>query len=142
MRIVLFLLTIVVVLAGFGCNKTGVPTEFAEACKIENDKKILEIEGFLMDAGGVRCSNSQGPMECTFKFTAAAGDEKGMHVDIDMGTWANEVEKLSDGYKTEDVKIHGDDGSLVKLGEKLKITGEFRSSTDGTCWMEVTKITR
>jgi len=142
MRNVLFLLMIAVALAGFGCNKTGVPTPFAEACKAENDKKILEVEGFLIDAGGVRCSNSQGPMECTFKFTAAPGDENSMHVEIDMGTWANEVEKLSDGYKTDDVKIHSDDGSLVKLGEKLKVTGEMRVIDPKNCWIDVTKITR
>lgn len=142
MRNVLFLLTIVFALAGVGCYKTGVPTEFSKACVLENDYKILEIEGFLKDSGGVRCSNSQGPMECYFTFTAAPGDEKGMRVKVEQGTWANEVEKLSDGYKTEDVKIHSDDGSLVKLGEKLKITGEFRADTDGTCRIDVTKITR
>lgn len=142
MRNVLFLLTIMVALAGFGCNKTGVPTEFSKACAPENDYKILEVEGFLMDSGGVRCSNSQGPMECIFKFTAAPGDENGMRVEIDMGTWANEVEKLSDGYKTDDVKIHSDDGSLVKLGEKLKITGEMRIIGPENCKIDVTKITR
>lgn len=142
MKKLVFLLALTIALAAAGCNKTGVPTEFSKACAKENDYKIVEVEGYLMDRGGVRCSNSQGPMECNFNFTAAPGDQNGMTAEIDMGTWANEVEKLSDGYKTEDVKIHSDDGSLVKLGEKLKITGELRVADAKTCWIDVTKITR
>lgn len=142
MRKVLFLLTLVLALTGFGCNKTGVPTEFSNACSLENNFKVLEVEGFLTDGGGVSCSNSTGPMKCSLKLTAAPGDETRMNVYIEVGTWPNEIEKLSDGYKTEDIKIHDDDGNLVKLGEKLKITGELRAADAKTCWINVTKITR
>jgi hypothetical protein len=142
MRKLLFLLTIAAALIGFGCDKTGVPTEFSNACSLENDYKILEVEGFLTDGGGVSCSNSTGPMKCSLKLMAAPGDEKRMNVYLEMGTWANEMEKLSDGYKAEDIKVHGDDGNLVKLGEKLKITGELRAADANTCWINVTKITR
>lgn len=120
----------------------GVPIEYSKACAIENDKKQVEIGGFLNDKGGVFCSNiGGGPVRCSFNFTETSNSEKTMNADIERGTSANQVEELARGYKLEDIKIHANDGNLINFSEKVKITGKinFVPGSD-RCYITVSKI--
>lgn len=130
-----------------GCNKTGTPTEYASACSEANDKKVIEVPGFLDDKGSLFCSNTGGgPVRCGFKLLQNAGDPKGFSADVEVGTWANNVEKITGSYKREDIKIHDNSGNLVNLAEKYRVTGTLHFAKDPTgkgadvCYMYVTKI--
>jgi hypothetical protein len=124
------------------CNKTGVPVEFSKACSIENEKKYIEVSGFLDDKGGVFCSNiGGGNVKCGFKLLENPGSEKSIGADIEEGTWANNVEKLGSGYKKEDIKIHDNGGNIINLADKVKLTGEMNVTPDlKVCFLKVTKI--
>lgn len=125
-----------------GCNKTGVPIEYSKACSIENDKTYIEVSGFLDDKGGVFCSNTGGgPVRCGFKFLETPTSETSFSADIERGTWANNVEQLKSGYKREDIKIHDNDGNIINLADKVKLTGKLNTTADGkVCYLTVTKI--
>jgi hypothetical protein len=126
-----------------GCSKTAVPIEFSKACSQENEKKYLEISGFLDDKGGVFCSNIGGRMDCGFTFLEKPGDAKGIKADIEQGSGANTVDKLERGYKKEDIKIRDNSGNVINMAEKVKITGEMNVTPDGSlCFVEVDKITK
>lgn len=129
------------------CNQTGVPVEYARACDTENDKKYIEVSGYLDDKGGVFCSNTGGgPVRCGFKLLESPGAEKGFSADIEQGTWANNVEKLQSGYKKEDVKIHDNSGNIINMADKVKLVGKMNTAKDptsptgGPCYLTVTKI--
>ncbi len=126
----------------------GTPVEYSNACNPENNKKYIEVSGILDTKGGVFCSNTSGPLECCFKLLQNAGDDKGISSDITVGTWSNNVEKPESGFKREDAKIRDNNGEFVKLGEKVKLTGEITAVEDKTasdgkvCYLKVSKIER
>ena len=141
MKNYLILTVLFICCVAVACNKTGVPVEFSKACSLENEKKYIEVSGFLNDKGGVFCSNIGGRMDCGFKLTENPNDEKSITADIEQGTWANNVEKLERSYKTEDIKIHDNDGNVINLAERVKITGEINVTPDQkVCFIKVTKI--
>ena len=132
-----------------GCSDpTGVPTEFANACAPDNEKKYLEVSGVLEQRGSVFCSSTGGRMECGFDLLEAPGSEKKLRVDIEQGTGANTVDKLERGYKKEDVKIRDNSGNVINLGsDKVKLIGKMSiappsGNSQGVCFMQVSKIER
>ncbi len=142
MKNYLILAVIFICCAAVGCNSTGTPVEFSKACSFENDKKYIEVNGFLDAKGAVYCSNTGGgPVRCSFKLLANPGDGKGFTADIERGTWANNVEELKSGYKIEDIKIHDNNGNIINLADKFKVTGKLNTVPDGSvCYLTVTKI--
>lgn len=138
-----FYLTIMILCcAAVGCNSTGTPVEFSKACSFENDKKYIEVNGFLDGKGAVFCSNTGGgPVRCGFKLLETPSSEKGFTADIEKGTWTNNVEELKSGYKLEDIKIHDNNGKIINIADKVKITGKMNTTPDASvCYLTVTKI--
>ena len=121
----------------------GVPVEYSKACAAENDKKQIEVSGFLSDRGGVFCSNiGGGSVRCGFGLTETPNAEKiTLSADIERGTSANQVEELARGYKLADIKIRANDGNLISFNEKVKITGKlnFVPGSD-RCYITVSKV--
>jgi hypothetical protein len=137
----LFLSITAMILVAACAEKHAEPIDFANACKIENEKKYVQISGFLTDNGSVYCSNTGGRMDCGFDLTETPNAKKGLRADIAQGSGANSVEKFESSYKKEDIKIHDNSGSLVKLGEKVKLTGTMNVMPDGSfCFLVVDKI--
>jgi hypothetical protein len=128
------------------CNKTGTPTEFGKACDPANDKKVLEVTGYIDDGGSLFCSNiGGGPVTCGFKLKQNASDKDGIKIDIETGSSANTVEKPSGSYKREDLKIRDNSGNVINLADKFRITGTMHyapgsGNSPGVCYVTVTKI--
>ena len=128
------------------CNKTGTPTEFGKACDPANDKKVLEVTGYLDDGGSLFCSNiGGGPVTCGLKLKQNAGDKEGIKIDIEAGTSANNIEKPSGSYKREDLKIRDNSGNVINLADKYRVTGTMHmakgsGSSPDVCYVTVTKI--
>lgn len=97
----------------------------------------------MNDKGGVFCSNiGGGSVRCGFKFKETLEAEKdSMSADIERGTRSNNVEKLTSGYKREDIKIRDNDGNAINLLDKVKVTGKL-SVVPGSerCFITVSKI--
>lgn len=144
---ILFVLAVGLFAAACG-ETTGVPTEFAKACDVENDKKHIEVSGILEDRKGIFCSNTSGRMECGYKLVQNAGDEKGLSSDIAVGSGSNAAEKPEKGYKIEDLKIRDNAGNLIKLGDKVSLTGKLTTAPNAAnpehsvCYLQVNKIVK
>jgi hypothetical protein len=129
-----------------GCNTTGVPTEFANACGQDLDGKTLEVSGILNPRTAIFCSNRGGRMECPFELTDTAGGGKYITADIEVGSGANTVDEIPKGFKKEDLKVRDNAGSPVALGtDKVKVTGKMAIAPaapggQGVCLMQVYKI--
>jgi hypothetical protein len=131
-----------------GCNTTGVPTEYGNACAQELDGKTLEVAGILDSRSTVLCSNRGGRMECPFEFLESPGGEKKITADIEVGSGANTVTEIPKGFKKEDLKIRDNAGNQIALGsDKVKMTGKMLIAPaapggQGVCLMQVYKIER
>lgn len=131
------------------CNTVGEPTEFANACKPENEKKYIEVSGVLAQQGSsIFCSSTGGRMECGFDLLESAGSSNKIRIDIEQGGGSNSVEKVERGYKKEDIKIRDNTGNLVALdSDRVKLTGKMSiappmGNAQGICFMQVSKIER
>jgi hypothetical protein len=123
--------------------ETGAPMEFSKACARENEKRLVEMNGFLSAGRTVYCSNRSGRMECGYSFSELPSAEKGITAYIEQGSGANAAEKLQRNYKREDVRIRDDGGNLIKLADRVKVTGKLNVTPDlSTCFIDVTRIHR
>jgi hypothetical protein len=125
------------------CNQTGVPVEYAKACTPENDKKYIEVSGFLSPRTSVYCSNTGGgPVRCGVNLLETVNSEKdNISADIERGTSANNIEEIKSSFKKEDIKIHDNNGNIINLSDKVKVTGKM-NTVPGTdrCYLTVSKI--
>jgi hypothetical protein len=140
------LITVLFATLLFGCNKTGVPTEYANACAQDLDGKTREISGILNTRSSVYCSNRGGRMECPFDFLESAGGESKITADIEVGSGANTVTEIPKGFKKEDIKVRDNAGNQIALGsDKVKLTGKMLIAPaapggQGVCLIQVYKI--
>ena len=144
-----YLILTIIFICGFltACNQTGTPVEYARACDAENEKKYIEVVGYLDDKGGLFCSNTGGgPVRCGFKLLETLGAEKGFSADIETGTWGNNVEKPKSGYKREDLKVRDNSGNFINLNDKVKLVVRMNVLKNASnpehdvCYLTVTKI--
>jgi hypothetical protein len=56
------------------------------------------------------------------------------------GEKKNMMDQLQDGYLESDVKIYDDKGQIIKLGDKIRVTGELVGAIDDWCDINVDKI--
>jgi len=140
MKIYFILAIIFVVCLAAGCNTTGVPVEYSKACTGENDKKYIEVSGFLSPRRSVYCSNTGGgPVRCGVDLLESPDSEKdNLSADIERGTSANNIEEIKGSFKKEDIKIHDNNGNIINLAEKVKVTGTLNKIPDkDQCYLTV-----
>jgi hypothetical protein len=126
-----------------GCNTTGAPVEYSKACTGENDKKYIEVSGFLSPRRSVYCSNTGGgPVRCGVNLLETADSEKdNLSADMERGTSSNNIEEVKGSFKKEDIKIHDNSGNIINLAEKVKVTGTLNKIPDkDQCYLTVSKI--
>ena len=123
-------------------NKPAQEIAFPTTCKAEDDHKYYAITGYLTDGGSVFCSNiGGGRMDCSLDLTEKPDGGAKIGAEIEQGSGANEIEEFGSSYKKEDLKIHDNSGGLVKIGDKVKLTGDYNAVPDGSrCFLEVDKI--
>ena len=119
----------------------GTPVEFSKACVPENEKKIIEVSGYLRPGVSVFCSKHGGRMECGYTFVETAEARKGFSAEIELGSGANTVDKLKSGYRREDVRIRDSTGNVINPAEKVRLTGKMNVAPN-VCFLQVTKIER
>lgn len=143
MKPIIAAIALTLILSLLGCKKDAVPVELSKVCSPSNEKRYISTSGFLDDKGGVFCSNTGGRMDCGFAVKATPGGDKVFSADIEQGSRADQVEKLASGYKKDDITIRDNSGSVIKLADKVSLTGEMSIAPDGSvCFMKVDKIER
>ena len=126
-----------------GCSEvpSGEPVEFSKACDAANNDKLIQVAGYLSEKGSMWCRGNSSETECGLKLLESPGSQAELSVDLDQGSSANNIEKLERNYKPEDVKIHANDGSVINLADKVKVSGKMLISPENkVCNMDVSKI--
>jgi hypothetical protein len=122
------------------CKKDATPVDLSNACAADNEKKYLSTVGYLNDGGSIYCSNTGGRMDCSLDLVASPGGPRVLGAEIEEGNGSSEIEKFEGSYKKDDLKIHDANGGFVKIGDKVRITGEMSVVPGSTCFMEIDKI--
>jgi hypothetical protein len=136
-----FITFIAAVSLGACTAKQADQVNFPVSCTDANEKKYVQIAGYITDQGVVYCSSTGERVECSFTITETPGSSNALRVTIVQGTGANSVEKLSGAYTRENIKIRDNSGNLVKIGDQAKFTGTINPMPDGgICILSVDKI--
>ena len=142
----IFALVFAVSLFASACGVNGEPVEFSKACDPAFDGKYLQVSGVLRPRSSILCSNRGGRMECPFDLLEAAGSDKKMSADIEVGSGANTMDEVPSGFKKEDLKVRDQAGNQLALGaDTAKFTGKMliapgAAGNPGVCLMQVYKI--
>ena len=123
------ILAVIVVSSIFAaCSKTAVPVDISKVCAAKYDDQYPHVTG-------------GGRLDCSLDVIATPGGNRVFGAEIEQGSGASEIEKMPSGYKKEDIKIHDNSGNVIKLSDKVNLTGEMSIASDGSvCFMEVDKI--
>jgi hypothetical protein len=143
MRLSVTIFLVAVGVFAAGCNYTGTPVEYAQACDKANDDKYVEVTGYFKNTGSAMCSKSgNGPMRCPIEFVEGPNTEKPIRVYIDKGTGNSEI----DNPEEKGLKIKDDKGEIVENTQKVKIVASVNVldvTTDpksAGCYMTAKKI--
>ncbi len=137
-----------VALSFVGCKseppKPGEPVTFETLCTAKYDatmEKGLEVtkrvtlEGYLGAPRMLVCSST-----CNL-YLYPTPDRKGdgIAISLTLGDDPNQLEELPDEYTEQDFKLHTNDGKVVGIGAKIRVTGG-RLGTDGKKTCQLTGV--
>ncbi|HWT02683.1 MAG TPA: hypothetical protein VN256_20720 [Pyrinomonadaceae bacterium] len=158
---------IFVALAVLGCASCGSKSRVVEYDKIrdcteEYEGQIISVEGYVganRNEGLVACASSPGEKSfCLVAFSAAPDAKTKLTAHMDAGTGPNQVEfipgKLDETVTVNDenrrrisekIRFRAHDGKVLTTGDKVRITGKYRSvpagnDWPGSCYVEVEKV--
>ncbi len=137
---IVVLILIFAVLVLIGCS-SGPATEvsFSDVCQLENDHKNLSTVGYFSTGASVYCSDSGGDYRCGMEFHEQPGSEAEFTADMLEGNGKNQMAELPSSYSDADVQIKTDDGSVIGVGQRARISGKMLI-TEGVCLMTVDKV--
>lgn len=106
-----------------GCAKApppSTPMNFDQADAQANHEKQITVEGYpafpsmamITDTMFIELHETQDP------------NSRSINCSCKIGSGPNQLEKPPKDYKDSDLKLHYDDGSLVPLKTKIKVSGQ------------------
>ncbi len=130
----------VAILSATACSDAPIAVTATDICNEEFKNVLVTTEGTIQlpdsfySAGGSVTMLLETPKG---KFRAPAIKIKTFNKD---GEKKNMMEQLKDGFTEADVKIYDDKGQIVKLGDKIRVTGEVVGASKAWCDINVEKI--
>jgi hypothetical protein len=133
----------------------AVPVEYANVCKKENDKKRVEVAGYLgLGGGDLYCPSEYGVRMCYLSLyekpdTKPDNEHKGITAKIligSVGSTMNEPRQSVVGISNSDLVIREDNGTNVTTKDKLKLSATVTVTDDifdkgkTVCYLMVDKI--
>ncbi len=123
------------------CGAPPTPVAYADVCN-QPDGSVVQTEGYFAVDGSIFCSNTgSSELECGFEFVDTPDSSDGFTADVGEGSGRNKVEPIPDDFTPESILIHADDGSDVRLGDKVTISGKLLIA-ENVCLMNVSTISR
>lgn len=139
------LLAVLLLVVVAGCSEPPVQVAHGDVCSLENDDKVVSVDGYFQLGLTMYCSDVSGNYRCGLDFVSAPGAEDGFSVDVIEGDGNNELSPLPDSYTDADLKLQTDNNETVTQENKVRITGDLSVSQDPVsndmvCYMYVDKI--
>lgn len=121
------------------CSSEPVFVKAEDLCTPEYKKKEVITEGVL------RVPSSFYTMGSTVTLMLVASNKVNVPSIVFLNYNNNKekknmIEPLKDNFSEEDIKIYDNDGNLVQLGEKVRITGELTGGSKDYCELWVHKL--
>jgi outer membrane lipoprotein SlyB len=134
------LLSILAAFVLIGCSGgTATEVSFSDVCQLENDHKNLSTEGYFATRVTMYCSDSGGDYRCPLDFLESPDSENRFTADMLEGNGKNQLAQVPDSYTDADVMIKTDDGSVIGVGQRARISGKMLIG-EGVCLMTVDKV--
>ncbi|HLA63210.1 MAG TPA: hypothetical protein VK610_02195 [Rhodothermales bacterium] len=122
----------------------GTPVELGALCRAANDGERVAVEGYIDAGSSIFCSNiGGGPVTCGLDLKEQTGDEPTATVYVPEGGGGGEIESVPDDFTRATLRIHADDGTLVGLNDRVRITGPVsvvESSESPVCFVTAEMI--
>ena len=134
----LTLFVVVLILTLTACQE-AVPMAFEDVCQTANDDLKVIIDGYFSLGASVYCSDVSGEARCGLSFNRYPDGQVDFSAEVMEGRRRNQMLPLESGYVEEDLQIKTADGSLVGVGDHVKVTGELLVTED-VCLIYVDKI--
>jgi len=126
---------IALVLLATGCSEPVAKFYKAtEVCKLEDGMDLISTEGELVLPNSFYSSGNSASLLLK---SSLPKDDLPTIVIYFLKERKNTMERIGDNFSEADVKIYDNDGNLVKLGEKVRLTGKKISAQ---CILYVDKI--
>ncbi len=128
-----------------GCSEPPVQVAHGDVCSLENDDKVVSVDGYFQLGITMYCSDVSGNYRCGLDFVSAPGADDGFSVDVIEGDGKNELSPLPDSYTDSDMKIQTDSRETITQADKVRITGDLSVSQDPVsndmvCYMYVDTV--
>ena len=140
------ILIVSLLLGACGDPEPGTPVPLAELCRAEHEGQRVAVEGYLDVGISVFCSNiGGGPVTCGLELKASPADTAHVTVDVRQGGGGSEIEEVPEDFTRETLRIHAEDGTLVGLTDRVRVTGEanvVEAGASSVCFIEADLIER
>lgn len=133
-------IAVVALISTASCSDAPVSVNASDICNEEYKNVVVMTEGIL------RLPESFYTAGGSVNMVLEAPDGKYRIPAITIKTWnkdnekKNMMEQLKDGFTEADVKMYDDKGQMVKLGDKIRVTGEVVGASKEWCDINVEKI--
>lgn len=122
------------------CGGPPTPLAHADVCAPERDGSTVQTEGYFAVGSSIFCSNTgSSDLECGFDFVASPEESEGFTADVAEGSGRNQVAEIPDDFTPEAISFTADDGSTVRVGDHVQITGRLLVG-ENVCIVNVDKI--
>ncbi len=133
------MLTLSVIVAACGAPPT--PLAHADVCALERDGATIQTDGYFAVGNSVFCSNTgSSDLECGFEFVASPEESEGFTADVAEGSGRNQVAEIPDDFTPETISFTADDGSSVRIGDHVQISGRLLVGESDVCIVNVDRI--
>ncbi|MFO7167708.1 MAG: hypothetical protein DIU80_006725 [Chloroflexota bacterium] len=123
------------------CGATPEVVAYDEVCE-QPDGTLVQTEGYFAVGSSIFCSNiGSSHVQCGFEFVDSPDEEDGFTADVAQGTGPNQVEPIPDDFTPEAILIHASDGSDVRIGDRVTISGKLLVA-ENVCLVDVDTITK
>ncbi|MBS2035346.1 hypothetical protein JST97_10180 [bacterium] len=121
---------ILLAILAWGCSSPpppATPQTFSTYNTQANHEKQISLEGYLRFPAAALVSDTM-ILDLAESLEPKA---KVASVSTKVGSSANQVEKPPKDYTDKDLKVHANDGSLVELNQKVRVSGKLIYSASG-----------
>ena len=91
----------------------AVPVKYADACRKENNEKVLAVEGYFATESMLNCFGEEASRKCYLKFRLRPGETEGYMIRVKTGGGANQMEDLRYFFSPEDLRLRLHAGKLI-----------------------------
>ena len=137
MKNVLYILSCCIILSFItSCSSEPLKVNACELCNEKYKKEMVTTEGIVVLPESFYTTGGSVTL-----FLKDNCQVKSPSISIKtFGEKKNSMEKLTSGYTEEDVKIYDNNGTIVKLGDRIRVTGKLVGASKQWCEINVDKI--